>query len=69
MRIQLKNAKNGPWVTKHKITKQQTTNTNFLTTLSLQPDVDLSYFKLWLMLGQIFEVWNIQGLHTQVVKI
>ena len=36
--------------------------------ISLQPEVlDLRYFKLWTLLDQI--VWNIRGLHHQVVKI
>ena len=38
------------------------TNFNFLIPLTLQPNVvDLRYFKLWIMLNQIIQVWNIKG--------
>ena len=37
------------------------TNSNFVIPRSLQPDVvDLSYFKLWLLLAQIVQAWNIK---------
>ena len=38
-------------------------NSDFLITMSLEPNVlDLTYFKLWIMLNQIIRVWNIKGL-------
>ena len=41
----------------------------FLIPLSLQPDdVDLGYFKLWILLDQIIQVWNIKSLHHQGYK-
>jgi len=46
------------------------TNSDFLITISLEPNVaDLGYFKLWILLGQIFWVWNIKGLQHRVLKI
>ena len=42
----------------------------FLTILSLQPDVKcLWYIKLDSLLDQIVKIWNIKGLHHQVVKL
>ena len=46
------------------------TNSDFLITISLQPNVvDLRYFKLWILLNQIIRVWNIKGLQHRVLKI
>ena len=46
------------------------TNSDFLITISLEPnDVDLRYFKLWILLDQIIWVWNIKGLQHRVLKI
>ena len=45
------------------------TNSDFLIPVSLQPGVvDRRYFKQWVMLDQIIEVWYIKGLHLQVEK-
>ena len=45
-------------------------NTNLRIPMSLQPHVvNLWYFKIWVMLGQVVEVWNIKGLPHQVAKI
>ena len=46
------------------------TNSDFLITISLEPDVaDLRYFKLLILLDQIIWVWNIKGLQHRVLKI
>ena len=46
------------------------TNSDFLITISLEPNVaDLRYFKLWILLDQIIWVWNIKGLQHWVLKI
>ena len=47
------------------------TNSDFLITISLEPNVvDLRYFKLWILLDQIIWVWNIiKGLQHRVLKI
>ena len=38
------------------------TNSDFLITISLEPNVvDSRYFKLWILLDQIFRAWNIKG--------
>ena len=43
------------------------TNSDFLITISLKPNVvDLRYFKLWILLNQI---WNVKGLQHRVLKI
>ena len=42
----------------------------WFSNLYFRPNVvDLWYFKLWILLDQIFEVWNIKGLHQQIEKI
>ena len=43
----------------------ETLDSNFATnSLSLQHSVvNLRHFKLWFLLDQIIEVWNIKGLH------
>ena len=52
------------------ITAVIATNSDFLITISLEPNVaDLRYFKLWILLDQIIWVWNIKGLQHQVLKI
>ena len=46
------------------------TNSDFLVTVSLEPNVaDLRYFKPWILLDQIIWVWNIKGLQHRVLKI
>ena len=46
------------------------TNSDFLITLSLEPNVaDLRYFKLLILLNLIIWVWNIKGLQHRVLKI
>ena len=46
------------------------TNSDFLITISLEPNVaDLRYFKLWILLDQIIWIWNIKGLQHRVLKI
>ena len=38
-------------------------------TISLQPNVaELRYFKLWIVLDQMIQVWNIKGFHRKVAK-
>ena len=42
----------------------------YLIPVSLQPNVgDLRYFKLWIVLDQIIQVWNIKGFHHQIETI
>ena len=46
------------------------TNSDFLITISLEPNVtDLRYFKLWILWNQIIRVWNIKGLQHRFLKI
>jgi len=46
------------------------TNSDFLITISLEPNVaDLRYFKLLILLDQIIWIWNIKGLQHGVLKI
>ena len=46
------------------------TNSNFLIPISLRHNfVDLRYFKLWILLDQIFWIWNIKGLQHQIPKV
>ena len=46
------------------------TNSDFLITISLEPNVVyLKYFKLGILLDQIIWVWNIKGLQHRVLKI
>ena len=46
------------------------TNSDFLITISLDPNVaDLRYFKLWILLDQIIWFWNIKGLQHRVLKL
>ena len=46
------------------------TNSDFIITLSLEPNVaDLRYFKIWILLNQIIWIWNIKGLKSRVLKI
>ena len=46
------------------------TNSDFLITITLQPNVAyLRYFKLWILLHQIIWVWNIKGFQHRVLKI
>ena len=42
----------------------------YLTPILLQPNVgDLRYFKLWIGLDQIIQVWNIKGCHHRIETI
>ena len=47
------------------------TNSDILITISLQPNavVDLRYFKLWILLDKIIQVWYIKVLPNQVVQM
>jgi len=46
------------------------TTSDFLIPKYFQPNiVDLRYFKLWIMLDQIIQVWNIKGLNLPVAVV
>ena len=45
------------------------TNTNFLTPILLQPDVDKPFIFKLVILGQIVKAWNIKGVHHQAAKL
>ena len=45
------------------------TNSDFLISISFEPNVvDPRYFKLWILLDQIFWAWNIKGFFTSCSK-
>ena len=46
------------------------TNSDFLISISLEPNVvDPRYFKLWILLDQIFWAWNIKGFYIRGLNI
>ena len=61
---------NKEWKVRKKRNWVFATNSNFPIVITLQPNVvDLRYFKLWILLDQIIQVWNIKGLQYLVAGI